>query len=168
MSMRQGEILCTTADGLLQISGVDLVGGDPRWCTYNLTGILDDGGWRGENIPISGIEGMLAFAHLDDETRRLLPLAITGWVDTHGNPVPVELAQAECNRAKAQLVASIIGAPDPDEIEGTRPAIYDDPDGTTYTADVQTLPLRKARTATGLWIGHLEIIWPQPWEASGP
>lgn len=162
---RHGEIDCDDGDGLLQISGVELVGGDPRWCTYDLSGILTDGATRGDNVPIPGYEGALAFQHRDGETRRLLPFAITGWVDTDGERVPEYLVQAEREAAKAEIVAAIIGVPDPNDPDGTRPAIYDSPDGTTYYADVQTLPLRTRRTAKGLWIGHLEVIWPKPWEA---
>lgn len=164
--MRQGEILCDAADGYLQISGVDLIAGDPRWCAYNIAGILDDRASRGDNLPISGADRVIAFRHDDDEeTRRLIPFAITGWVDTNGNAVPAHLATAERERAKAYLDTNIIGPPG-SGTGGRRSAIYDCPDGNTYTADVQVLPLRVARTAKGLWIGHLEIIWPRPWEAT--
>lgn len=165
MTLRHGEILCDACDGYLSISGIDLVGGDARWCAYDLSGILTDTSTRGANVMIPGFDGALPFQHRADETRYLLPFAITGWFDTAGAPVDESLVQAARYEAMAELEASIIGVPDPNDPEGTRPAIYDSPDGETYTADVQTLPFRRRRTAKGLWVGHLEIIVPKPWEA---
>lgn len=158
--------ICDDSTGLLSISGVDLVGGDPRWCCYDLSRLWSDETYRGQNVVKPYAAGRLPFTHRQDDTRYLLPLAFRGWVDTNGAPVDREDRQGELAAAVAEFQSLVCGPPDVDDGRGTRPAIYDRPDGVTLYAEVQVLAPRQRVSLMGLWVGDLEVILTEPWEAA--
>lgn len=158
--------VCDDSTGLLSISGVELVGGDPRWCAYDLSVLWSDETYRGNNVVKPFAAGRLPFTHRQDDTRYLLPLGVRGTVDTNGVGVARDDQQGELAAAIAELQDSICGPPDVDDGTGTRPAIYDRPDGVTLYADVQVLAPRKRRSVRGLWVGDLELILTRPWEVA--
>jgi hypothetical protein len=163
MILEQGHLLCDDCTGELTISGTSL-NDDPRWCAYDLSDLWADEATRGQNEIMPGVPGRRPFIHRKDETRYLLPFAVTGWVDSFGEAVDDSLAQSFVRSALGEIKAAVVGPIDNDDVDGTRPAIYETPDGETWYQSVQTLSLRKRRTTRGLWIGHLELVLPQPWD----
>jgi hypothetical protein len=160
MTANQGRMLCAdnpqARGGTLSISGGDLH--EHRWCLNDLTDLWEES-QRGDDVEISGYDGVIPFARRFAATRYLLPLAITGWVDAANNPAAVPMNQLRLN-LKA-FKAAFVG---PVGDDGDRPIVYVPPDGTeTWTSIAQVLDIRKDGTVDGIWHGNLELTLLRPW-----
>lgn len=128
--------MTVTRTWYLELNSVPLA--TPAWEIPDLSTLLDSGTLRGGDIPIPGVDGVIANRRRRGVWVMTFPLDVMGDVDEDGDPVDdpnegVNVHMAYLNGA--------LGFADPTG-DGTVPAVFHRGDLPSWTADVHFLGLK--------------------------
>lgn len=128
------------------------------WCLLDISPLWEEPNQRGANVVLPGVAGRAENPRRPDETDYALRFAVSGVVDTSGNPVTDENKQLRLNLA--YIRANMLNPVAP---LTSRAAQLISPDGmTTLTGNVQfgQQPLVRGYRESGVWIGTLHLVVP--------
>lgn len=148
---------CGDELGTLTVDDIQLVGGDPRWCAYDLTVFADGRNHRGADDLIPGIDGVVTNPRRFSPTTYLIPFAITGRVNAAGDDLGREGQHRRCmahvTEARELLIAT------------DRIVVWNFTEG-TWTGAGHILDLDRRDYGDGIWDGFLEFLLTEPWETT--
>lgn len=138
-------------------------GADPdgRWCFYDLTDLETDREVIGENDRVVGFEGRIPNPLHFDQTRFLLPLAVTGHVSSTGSYLGPTGSDDRMWQALNVLRAALVPTAGQTGVKTVTFKPY--ASASPWTAPFQIIRLNKHSAEGGVWDGDLEVLQLESW-----